>query len=49
MNRTLSNLKAPLAVFTVGTIGALFAGAPEAIVLVIIFSALGYTINKEGN
>lgn len=49
MNRTLSNLKAPVAVFIVGTVGALLAGAPEAIVLVVVLSALGYHINKEGN
>lgn len=45
----MNNLKAPIAVFVIGTIASLYFGEPGAIVLIAVLSYLGYKINKAGN
>lgn len=45
----MNNLKAPLAVFVVGTIASFVFGEPAAIVLVAVVALMGYGINKAGN
>lgn len=45
----MNNLKAPLAVFTTGTLLAIIGGELGAIVLVAVIALLGYGINKAGN
>lgn len=43
----MSNWAAPSVVFSLGSTGALVAGAPEAIVFVALLALCGYIINKE--
>lgn len=45
----MNNLKAPLAVLTLGTIASLAFGEPAAIVLVAVIALIGYSLNKAGN
>jgi len=45
----MQNLKAPLAVFTIGLIGAIVVGEPLAAVLTTMIAAIGYSLNKAGN
>lgn len=45
----MDNLKAPLAVFAIGTLLAIIGGELGAIVLVAVIALLGYGINKAGN
>jgi hypothetical protein len=45
----MKNLKAPLAVFAIGTALAIYGGEPGAIIFAAIFASLGYMINKADN
>jgi hypothetical protein len=45
----MNNLKAPIAVFTIGLAGAILVGELGVAILTTLIAWLGYSLNKAGH